>query len=244
MDSFILLPCYAQAAEDCLDVPPATICPNQDTTLPMEQQGFVTDEFFSVGGTVGKTYLMTLRVNGILEAKYYENGVRSAGNADPANPDNPAGNDTWYTGGDPVNVENYNVYKITVRMPPAAGAMPGTAAEVQHYYLNSFPQTATPYEYHETFPVSFTHDIPVPGGGVIEYLTEDRNCRSVDNCGAGFHAVACAGNSGRTVPNESSLVIPATYMGQPVSSLNAITGASQPFHAQIAHLTVTAVTEM
>jgi hypothetical protein len=214
----------------------------------MEQQGITSHEFFTVGGTVGKMYTMMLQVNAIAEAKYYMSGTRFAGNADPANPDDPMGTDTFYTGGTPVNVENYNIYKITVHDPPAsAGADAGT--ELQHYYLNSFPQTNTPYEHHETFPIHFVHAIPVPGGGVIEYSTADRNCHAVDNCGQGYHGSVCvagqAGNAPRYMPQESqTLAIPATYMGQATSGLNTINGASQPWHSQIFHITVLSVTEM
>ena len=38
--------------------------------------------------------------------------------------------------------------------------------------------------------------------------------------------------------------IPATYMGQPVTGLNTRNGSGQPFHAQILHITVTAVAAM
>jgi hypothetical protein len=247
-DSFILFGCYSQAQQDCITNPPGTACPNQNTSLPMEQQGLTTHEYFTLGGTVGTMYKMTLTVNAIAEAKYYENGTRAAGIGDPPNPDIPGGTDTMYTGGDPVNIENYNIYKITVRNPPAAGAMPATGVEVQHYYLNSFPKTSIPYENHQTFPISFTHDIPVPGGGVIEYSTADRNCHAVDNCGIGFRATTCAVSGGvngpRNVPNEPSLVVPTNYMGQPVSGLNLRNGASQPFHSHIFHITVTAVSAM
>jgi hypothetical protein len=246
MDSFMMFGCYAQAAQDCLTTP-GGVCPApQGTAVPLEQQGLVTHESFQVGGTVGKTYVMTLQANGILEAKYYENGTRFAGDTDPANPNAPNGIDTFYTGGDPVNVENYNVYKITVRNPPAPGAEAGSGTEVAHYYVNSFPKTAIAYENHETFPISWTHDIPVPGGGVIEYLTEDRNCHAVDNCGPGARSVSCANSTTgrRNVPNEPNLVVPMTYLGQMVSSINTITKASQPYHSQIVHLMVTAVREM
>ena len=131
-------------------------------------------------------------------------------------------------------------------MPPAAGAMPNTGTEVQHYYMNSFPKTNVAYEDHETFPIHWVHTIPVPGGGVIEYLLEDRNCHAVDNCGPGPRSNTCAltGGTPRTIPNEPTLAIPAMYMGQQVSALNLFGGATQPFHSQVLHIKVTNVTPM
>jgi hypothetical protein len=243
-DSFFLIGCYSQLAQDCITNAPGTSCPNQDTTLPMEQQGLVTHEYFSLGGTPGKMYAATIQVNGMSEGKYYMGGTRAAGNADPPNANTGNGTDTFYTGGAPVNVENYNVYKITVRNAPTAGGMPGSGTEIQHYYLNSFPQTNIRYEDHNTFALSYSHTITVPGGGEIEYLMEDRNCHAVDNCGPGVGGAPCPIAQGRNVPNEPNLVIPTTYLGQPVASLNTRNGASQPYHAQIIHITVTSVTAM
>jgi hypothetical protein len=241
--------CYSQEAQDCITNAPGTSCPNQDTTLPFEQQGLTTHEYFTVGGTPGAMYNVTLQVDGISEAKYYEKGTRAAGTMDPTNAQGADGTDTFYTGGDAVNVENYNIYKITVFYPPDGGAnLPdggaNTGTELQHYYLNSFPQTNTPYEDHQTFPISYSHVIPVVGGGTIEYSTADRNCHAVDNCGPGVGNSPCAISAGRNVPNEPNLVVPTMYMGQPVSGLNTRNGAAQPFHAQIIHVTVTAVAPM
>lgn len=243
VNSFILMPCYSQAQQDCITTASGVACPNQNTSLPMEQQGLVTHEYFNMGGEVGKNYKVTIKVTGISEAKYYEKGTRAAGNAVLANANDPAGIDTFYTGGNPVDVENYNIYKITVRNPPAAGAMPQTGTEVQHYYLNSFPQVGTPYENHETFPLNYTHDIVVPGGGVVEYLTADRNCHAIDNCGPGRKTAPCALTEGRSMPGDNTMV-PPNYMGQPVSGINTRNGAAQPYHSQILHIVVTAVAAM
>jgi hypothetical protein len=243
MDSFMLFGCYQQQAQDCFTTVGA-VCPNQNTALPMEQQGLVNIEYFQIGGTVGKTYVMTMQANGITEAKYYMGGTRFAGDGMPVtNANAVGGTDTFYTGGQPVNVENYNIYKITVYSPGADG---GVGSEVQHYYMNSFPQTTTAYEDHETFPIHWVHDIPVPGGGWIQYLTEDRNCHAVDNCGIGPRSVSCGTSTTgpRSVPNEPNLMLPSMYLGKTVASMNVITGSTQPFHAQVLHLTVTAITEM
>ena len=226
----------------------------------MEQQGLVMTEYFPIGGQVGKMYVMTLQANGITEAKYYMGGTRAAGDGVVANANATGGTDTFYTGGQPVNVENYNVYKLTVYGPPTTSGPNAVGPEIQHYYMNSFPQTTTPYEDHETFPIHWVHDIPVPGGGVIQYLLEDRNCHAVDNCGPGSRSTPCTGqNTSRNVPNEPNLVVPQTFnmaasannipgaqttLPTSVTQLNTITHATQPYHSQILHLTVLGVRSM
>jgi hypothetical protein len=239
-DSWMLFPCYgAPTTQDCITNPPGTACPNQNASLPFEQQGISFTEDFTVGGTPGTMYMMTIQVNGITEAKYYMGGTRADGNASPPNPDATNGINMFYTGGMPVNVENYNVYKITVKDT--------TGTEIQHYYLNSMPTgTTTLYENHNTFPEGYMASFPVMGGGTISYLETDRNCHAIDNCGAGRAGAGtpCAVNAGRTIPNEPNAVIPTMWHGQAVSSLNTRNGAMQPFHAQVIHITVLSVAAM
>ena len=93
-----------------------------------------------------------------------------------------------------MNFENYNVYKLTVH--DTGGN------EIQHYYLNSMPKVATPYENHDTFPEGYTAVIPVMGGGTIQYHQADRNCRAIDNCGTGSRAPAAASRRGATSPTS------------------------------------------
>jgi hypothetical protein len=245
-DSWMLFPCYTQAAQDCITNLPGTPCPNQNRTVPMEDQGLTVDEYFTLGGTAGTMYRIGLRVNGIAEAKIYELGMRAAGDQAPPNVDDPNGLDGWYTGGQPVDFENYNVYKLTVRQAPTDPMMPGSGAEVAHYYLNSMPpaSTGTNYENHSTFPFGYAKEITVPGGGVIQYHLGDRNCHAVDNCGPGARSVSCAITDGRNIPNEPNVQIPASYMGTPMSSINLRNANAQPFHSQILHITVTSVTAM
>jgi len=268
-DSFILFPCYAKAGQDCITIPTGVTCPNQNNTaLPYEQRGVQFHEEFHIGGTPGAMYIATIHVDGITEAKYYEKGTctgsdtpmtcaagRAAGlGAPPASDTNTFTScskadpqhctDAFYTGGDPVDFEHYNVYKLTVYgTPDAADGGPGT--EVQHYYLNSFPTGLTEkYEQHSTYYVSYSHDIPVVGGGIIEYKLGDQNCHAIDNCGPGYFTTDCTAtnkNAGRSLPN---ITIPSTYLGKQVSAINAVNGANQPYHSHVLHITVTAVRPM
>jgi hypothetical protein len=231
--SFFLVPCYQQAAQDCITIPTGVQCPNQNAAN-FEGRGFTQTESFTLGGTAGTMYNMTFTVNGVAEAKYYTGGVRDAGTGVVANAQGPAGTDTFYRGGAPVAQEFYNVYKIVVRNPG------GT--ELNHYYLNSFPQTTTPYEDHETFLLHYTKTIPVPGTGTVDLFLGDSNCHAVDNCGPGVYAGVCTAS--RSVPSEPTLKVPTMYMGKAVSSINLLNGANQPYHAQIIHLTVNSVAAM
>ena len=133
-----------------------------------------------------------------------------------------------------MNFENYNIYKLTV--------LDTDGNEIQHYYLNSMPAgTGTNFENHDTFPEGYTAVIPVMGAGSILLHQSDRNCHAIDNCGIGSRSVTCDPTSGRNIPNEPSVVIPATYLGTPMENFNTRNGANQPFHAQGMHLTVTDV---
>jgi len=232
MNSFILMPCYGQAQQDCITIPSGAQCPNQSG--PFEMQGLTQTESFTLGGTAGAMYNMTFTVSGIAEAKYYMGGTRDAGNNAVTGAQDAAGTDTFYRGGMPVAVEHYNIYKMIVRKPDKT--------ELAHYYLNSFPQTTTAYENHQTFPIRYTKTIPVPGGGSVDLYVSDSNCHAVDNCGPGVYAGTC--NASRNVPGEPNLVIPTKYMGKNVSDINRLTGTMQPYHSQIIHITVTGVAPM
>jgi hypothetical protein len=173
-------------------------------------------------------------VNGIVEAKYYMGGMRDAGTGVVTNAQDAAGTDTFYRGGMPVAQEHYNIYKLIVRKPDKS--------ELAHYYLNSFPQTTTAYENHQTFPIHYSKTIPMVGGGSVDLYVSDSNCHAVDNCGPGVYSGSC--NASRNIPSETNLVIPTKYMGKNVADINVKTGTKQPYHSQIIHITVTAVAPM
>jgi hypothetical protein len=115
------------------------------------------------------------------------------------------------------------------------------ATEVQHYYLNSWPQAFSDAESHRTFPISYTATFEVPGGAVLEYLIGDSNCRAINNCGPGDNGSDCPNE--REIPNEPGLEIPDSYGGQPTANQNVVNGTNGPWHAQMIHVTVTNVVE-
>ena len=223
-DSFFLVACTEVQQHDCLTVQGA--CP--DPGGEFEEKGSVFKEEFKMGGEAGKTYSVTIQVNGIVEGKYYNGGMRRNPNSDDL--DNPAGTDSWHIGGNAIP-SSYNVFKLSVF--EADGTTP-----VQHYYLNSFPQS-TGLESHRTVPISYKSTFDVPGQGVIKYLNQDSNCRAINNCGPGDNQSACP--AARVVPNEPGLAVPTMYGGKPVAAMNVVNQAAQPFHAQMVHVTVTDV---
>jgi hypothetical protein len=228
-DSFMLTACTSTENWDCLTV--TTACPNQDAEN-FEDRGSTFKERFALGGEAGKMYDVTIQVNGVTEAKFYRLGTRRRGD-DYSNADDPNGTDTWYIGGEPIP-SPYNVEKITVFQPD------GTT-ELQHYYLNSFPE-ASGYEAHRTFLIGYEATFEVPGGGYVEFLNQDSNCRAINNCGAGvLNGADCP--EPRDVPHEPGLMVPQMFGGQPTANMNSINGAQQPFHSQIVHVTVTDVVE-
>lgn len=232
-NSFIILPCYSTQDQDCSTIPTGTSCGPNNNTTPFEMRGIQQTQNFKVGGTAGTMYNMTFKVTGIVEAKYYMGGKRDSGDGPQANAQDANGIDAFYTGGTPVAVENYNVYKLVVKDP--------TGKEVEHYYLNSLPKTTTAYENHQSFVINYMKTVPVPGGGSIDLFWSDANCRAINNCGPGVFSGSC--NAARKVP-EPGFTVPQMYMGKSVAMLNRVNGAAEPFHAQIIHVVVTAVAKM
>jgi hypothetical protein len=228
-DSFFLWPCYSNQNQDCISIPSGQSCPKPDPNGNFEEQGLVVNESFKVGGTPGKMYMATIQVNGISEAKYYQGGVRAAGDTDPPNAQSDKGTNTWYTGGSAIYFEYYNVYSIRV--------YDTAMKELQHYYLNSFPKTGNvQYEDHWTFAISYQASFPVMGGGTIVYHSSDINCHAIDNCGNATTSQTCPLSQARMVPNEPGLKVPTTYMGKQTSGMNYRTGATQPWHSHIIHV--------
>ncbi len=227
LSSFYLVACTEVQQHDCLTVQGA--CPNQGADN-FEDKGSTFAEQFKMGGEAGKMYSVTIKVNGIVEGKYYQGGMRRDGaNYDDAN--SATGGDAWHVGGSPIE-SSYNVYKLSVFQPD--GTTP-----VQHYYLNSYPQMSG-FESHQTVAIGYEATFDVPGQGVIKYLNQDSNCRAINNCGPGDNGANCP--AARPVPNEPGLAVPATYGSKPVNaSFNVVNQAQQPFHAQMVHVTVAKV---
>ena len=225
LDSFMMVPCAQLDRYACHTVEPNT-CPSNRGAI-VEERGHVFLETFQLGGDPDKTYDFTLKVNGVLEGKYYVEGDRRQGN----NYDGSDGNDgidTLYVGGKPIP-SAYNVFKVSIF--DAAYDPDNNDNPLQHFYLNSFPERSG-FEAHRTFALSYEFEVKgVAGGSVVEFLTQDSNCHAIRNCGPGVNnSNGCP--APREIPNEPNLEIPDTFGGGPT-----------PDQAQLAHITVTAVSE-
>jgi len=258
-DSWFITGCAQQAGHDCVTIP---TCPNGTFgNAQFEDKGSVINQTFAIGGEMGKTYAVSFKYNGVSEAKFMSGGawavpatdVATAGPAaqKPAVNENGVADDTFYIGGT-ATVSNYNVMRVRV--------MDSTKKEVGRYYMNGYDGNSGA-ESHRTFLMSYAHTIDVPGKGFVEYHIADSNCHAIDNCGPGnVNDGTC--NAARNIPNEPAALpasFPAMYSdvskqsaapataGNPppvmvaTGSLNPVTGAKQPWHSQLGHLTVTKV---
>ena len=232
--SWMITGCQSKSAHDCITMPS---CPGG---ADFEESGAVIKELFPLGGEMDKTYAVTFNFNGVSEGKYYTGGVRDAG--DTQDLDTGVALDTFYRGGKAQAPSTYNVLRLRVLKSDKTEFPNG------RYYLNSFPLNKGA-ESHRTFLLSYTKTIDVPGKGFIEYVVSDSNCHAIDNCNAGVvNGNTCS--AARRIPKEENVALPAMYpdpkapkMLVPIANLNSRTGATPPWHSQVAHLTITSVVQ-
>ena len=248
-DSWFITGCYQKQGADCWALPGT--CPGTPAGGGFEDSGSVARETFPLGGmaTMPPTmYAVTFTLNGLTEAKVHQGGMFANPNMDVATPmaGNPTiseggvNNNIFYIGGTAVS-STYNVMRLRV--------LNAAKTEVGRYYMNAFPANGG-WESHRVFAISYTHTIDVPGGGFIEYTTEDSNCRAIDNCGVGSAVTDGACNASRYIPNEPMTTpLPMTYGFMPgsttnvrtLASMNVVNGAVQPWHSQLNHFKITKV---
>jgi hypothetical protein len=253
-DSWFITGCAQQAGHDCITI---QNCPNPNLpAAQFEDKGSVVNQVFAIGGAMGTTYAVTFKYNGVTEGKFMQGGMWAVPATDVATPgpnqptvnENGTADDLFYIGGSAVP-SNYNVMRIRV--------LDSTKKEVGRYYMNGYPGNSGA-ESHRTFLSSYQHTIDVPGKGFVEYHIEDSNCHAIDNCGPG-NVIDGTCNAARNIPNEPAVLptFPAMYTDVskqattppgtpaavlvPTGSLNPVTGAKQPWHSQLGHLTVTKV---
>jgi hypothetical protein len=239
-DSWFITGCAQKAGHDCMGLTPT--CPQ--AAVDFEDKGYTSTETFRLGGNVGRTYAVSFKFNGVTEGKFYQGGSWANPSVDVATPGGPepkvdefgVANDTFYIGGTAVP-SNYNSLRMRVLDP--------AKKEIARYYMNAYPGNSGA-ESHRTFLISYSHTIDVMGGGFVEFHIGDANCHAIDNCGPGnVSDTSC--DAARSIPNEANVTLPAMYNDYtapmqphlvPLSQLNVITGAKQPWHAQISHFTV------
>lgn len=137
-------------------------CPasNPDTAL---SGALLTDKTVTLGGSPGQTYTVTLRIQGVVEAKRYVGATDSNGTAI-----SPRANG-FATGGVPTPADAYGVYLLRTSNPP------------QDYFLNSLVPPGV--SDRSTYGVDYTAQIRARGGSTIRLVASDRNCSQAKNCG-------------------------------------------------------------
>ncbi len=165
---------------------------------------------WTLGGTAGTVYNVTIHFQGIVEAYAYVGGTRDAGNASIT-----TNKDLFLQGGAPQGVGganyDYNTYELDVA-PPVTG-------KPNVYFLNSVttaegPHAANTPTSHLTFPIDYTKTISMTGGGTLTLKVFDSNCTLVQNCGPTATANVC------TAPATVSLAgdMPPATLQQPFQS--------------------------
>ncbi len=134
---------------------------------------------WTMGGTAGTIYAVTVHIRGVVEVNWYKGGTRDEGTTSILK-----NGDLFQQGGTPqVNGDpsfDYNTYELDVT-PAVSGA-------ANTYFLNSVTQNENPHANsspttHLTFPIDYTKTIQVPGGGTVKLTVTDSNCTEVQNCG-------------------------------------------------------------
>ncbi len=134
---------------------------------------------WTMGGTPGTVYAVTVHVRGVVEVNSYHDGTRDQGDTSILkNGDLFQQGGTPQKNGDPSY--DYNTYELDVT-PPVDGA-------ANTYFLNSVTNSENPHANsspttHLTFPIDYTKTIKVQGGGTVKLSVTDSNCTEVQNCG-------------------------------------------------------------
>lgn len=157
----------------CLQDVEANVCRTSTAacppTLPSDPAlggVLLTDKTFTLGGTPGTPYTVTLHVQGEVEAKRY------TGAADQNNTLTSPKADGFTVGGTPTGADAYSVYLIRVTNPDGAK---------KDYFLNSLVGPGV--SDHTTYGMDYTASIQAQGGATIRLVAADPNCSMIKNCG-------------------------------------------------------------
>jgi hypothetical protein len=207
----------------CQNNPPTGNCRLPSATVPYLTAGTINlDKTITLHGTVGRTYTVTARIQGVVEPKHYQNGVNTTATTCAAAPATNT-NCGWYVGGAPQTVGNYNVYSMWVSAPAPT---PTTGLPGQYYFLNNINKT----EAHFSYPMDYTVTFQVNGGAMVRFLADDSNCSAIKNCDT---------TSVDTVPGGGGRCNPITING--LVSTPAPGTITQPYSGQFVVLSVLSV---
>jgi hypothetical protein len=150
-------------------------CPGANTAGSGLAGVLTTDKTYTLGGTPGTAYTITLHIQGEVESKQYGGMDQDSTKTSPAA-------DGFCIGGTPTNADAYNVYLLRVTNP--------NGGTVTNYYLNSLQQADTKGDRagpgvsnHTTYGIDYTAQIKAMGGATIRTVAADSNCSMIKNCG-------------------------------------------------------------
>lgn len=189
-------------------------CPPPNSTDPALSGALLTDKAFTLGGTPGTSYTITVHVQGEVEAKFYTNSL------DQSNVAGSPKADGFATGGVPTQGNAYGIYLLRVTNPG------GTKTD---YFLNSLVGPGV--SDHTTYGVDYVAKIKAEGGATIRLVAADPNCSMIKNCGPTPNTGAlCA------APVLPTNIEPTVVSANPTFDFN------RPFNGQWLSLAVTNVT--
>jgi hypothetical protein len=196
----VFTPCADTSCDDCTGA--GWIYKGITRACQADGQGLNSIQNFTVGGTPGQAYNVTMHFYGVAEPKNYGGSVtRQSGTMRPGNQDTGANPAPWaYATGNPnYTMSDYNTYEIHV--------VDNMGAEVCSYFLNSDTS-----EGHWTYVLNYERTITVIGGGRVRVRVFDRNCRMIKNCMSGGTQGQCSAtgcnNKARTVDTAAAMPQP------------------------------------
>jgi hypothetical protein len=206
----------------CKTSPAGSVCQTSTTNCPNNSEDptldgvLLTDKTITLGGTPGKSYGITLHVQGEVEAKRYVGGVDAESTST-----SPSANG-FVVGGTPDAGNAYGVWMIRVTNPDGSGG---------DYFLNSLLPPGV--SNHTTYGVDYVATINAQAGAMLRLVASDSNCSQTKNCGP-------IENNGSicTAPIVLSNVDPVAR------SLNPSFDFSKAYNGQWLSLVVSNVTEL
>ena len=159
-----------------------------------------------------------------------------AGATDPVG--NPTGqNNTWYAGGKQYNDSIWNTMEMRIA-PKVTGQANQTNSAYDIYFTNSFQNSSNWCQKEATYEAKYNASFPVMGGGTINLVTHDSNCRTLSNCGAVENQNSCDTSAARVIDMSGTNPAPMAPFSQPrTASLGGTT-----FYLQWIYIDVTSVT--
>ncbi len=172
------------------------VCQNGQLTLDVK---------YDVGGEPGVTYDVTLHFYGVMEPRQYNQVQRDAMGASSRD---EGGVPTPWAWAEPganyrsAGDNNYNTYEIHV--------FDNNGQELQMYFLNSDSGTG-----HYTMAINYEKTIQMVGGGSVQLIVYDANCRMIKNCGPSGGPGNQCGTLARTVDISGADPQPGNDLQQP-----------------------------